>query len=98
MAERRIPMRRCIGCMQSFPQNTLIRMTLSGEDLAIDRTGRARGRGCYLCRNAACIEKAAKNKALNRTYKRNINQDKAREVLEEALQMVKEAANDEKNI
>ncbi|MBQ6621559.1 MAG: YlxR family protein [Mogibacterium sp.] len=98
MAERKTPMRRCIGCMQSFPQQTLIRMTLSEDVLSIDRTGRARGRGCYLCKNAECIEKARKNKAFNRNYKRNINQDMIGRVLDEALLLIKEVANDEKNI
>ena len=44
MAEKKIPMRRCIGCMTSYPKNTLIRIAYDGQQLTVDTTGRARGR------------------------------------------------------
>lgn len=98
MKEHRVPMRRCIGCMQSSEQRSLIRITYDGEKLAIDTNGRARGRGVYLHRNEECIAKARKSKAFNRNYKTNINSDITDAVLDEALQIVKEVSNGEKNI
>ena len=57
MVQKKIPMRRCAGCMESHPQKDMIRIAWDGESLKVDQTGRARGRGVYFCRNAECIEK-----------------------------------------
>ena len=35
----------------------------------VDPTGKANGRGAYLCRNVLCLEKAQKTKALERSLK-----------------------------
>lgn len=88
MKEFKVPMRRCIGCMQSYEQKSLIRITYDGSVLAIDKNGKARGRGVYLCKNEECIAKARKNKAFNRNFKTNINIAVTDAVLDEALQMV----------
>lgn len=96
MKERKVPMRRCIGCMQSSEQKELIRITYDGEHLVIDSNGRAKGRGVYLHKNEECIEKARKNKSFNRNYKTNINIEVTDAVLNEALQIVKEVSNGEK--
>ncbi len=60
------PMRRCIGCMQSFPQENLIRLTKQDNVIKIDYSGRANGRGMYLCRNEECVQNAFKRKSWNR--------------------------------
>ena len=68
MKERKIPMRRCIGCMQSREKNCLIRIAGYEGQLSLDPTGRAKGRGAYLCKaNPDCWEKAYKRKALERS-------------------------------
>ena len=56
--EKKIPMRKCLGCMQSFPKNDLIRIvrTVEGE-IALDTTGRLNGRGAYVCKNKDCLAK-----------------------------------------
>ena len=68
MKERKIPMRRCIGCMQSREKGCLIRIAGYEGQLSLDPTGRAKGRGAYLCKaNPDCWEKAYKRKALERS-------------------------------
>ena len=37
-------------------------------NISIDRTGRANGRGAYLCDNIGCLEKAVKSKKLEREF------------------------------
>lgn len=96
MKEHKVPMRRCIGCMQSSEQRELIRITYDGERLVIDTNGRARGRGVYLHKNEECINNVRKNRAFNRNYKTNINIEVTEAVLDEALQIVKEVSNGEK--
>ena len=68
------PMRRCIACRESKPQDELIRFVLNGQDPVIDLSGRAEGRGFYLCRNAECLKTAIKRKAFNRVCKRNLDE------------------------
>ncbi len=69
MNDRHIPMRRCIGCMKSYPQNTLIRISFDGKSLNLDIDGKKDGRGAYLCKNDSCIKEARKRKSFNRTFK-----------------------------
>jgi predicted RNA-binding protein YlxR (DUF448 family) len=52
---RKQPQRTCIGCRGVFSKRELVRLvrTPAGEIL-LDPTGKAAGRGAYLCRNRAC--------------------------------------------
>ena len=75
MLKNSIPQRRCIGCMVSQNQNQLIRMTYDGTHIAIDREGRASGRGFYLCKNVECLDKAIKRKSFNRIIKGPANEE-----------------------
>ncbi len=68
------PMRRCIACRESKPQEELIRFVLKGQDPVVDTNGRAEGRGFYLCRSEECISNAVKRKAFNRVCKRNLDE------------------------
>ena len=68
------PMRRCIACRESKPQDELIRFVLNGQDPVADTSGKAEGRGFYLCRNAECLKTAIKRKAFNRVCKRNLDE------------------------
>jgi len=69
---KKVPMRRCIACMQSKPQKELIRITYADGELKLDEKVKAEGRGCYLCRNKECIDKAIKKNAFARAYKTSI--------------------------
>lgn len=52
-------------------------------NLVLDPTGKANGRGVYLCPNSECIEKAKKKRAINRGLKRDIDQQQLEKVFEE---------------
>ena len=61
-------MRRCAGCMESFPKKDLIRIVHDKEDhFLLDRSGKASGRGVYLCFREDCFRKARKKNALSRS-------------------------------
>ncbi len=69
MKTKKIPQRRCLVCQEAKDKKELLRIVKSPEGLvSIDLTGRKPGRGAYLCKNAACCEKAAKTKALSRAF------------------------------
>jgi predicted RNA-binding protein YlxR (DUF448 family) len=62
---KKIPLRKCLGCMESFPKKELIRVVRTPEgDLCIDLTGKKSGRGAYICKSEACIKKAVKSKRI----------------------------------
>ena len=69
------PMRRCIACRESRPQDELIRFVLRGQDPVADPGGKAEGRGFYLCRSDECVRTAIKRKAFNRVCKRNVSEE-----------------------
>lgn len=83
MKKKKIPMRRCVGCMESRPKKELIRIVCSKEgELSLDDTGKAAGRGVYLCRNSDCFAKARKRKAIQRSLERDVSDEKLNTVFE----------------
>ena len=62
-----IPIRQCIGCREQKPKPELIRVVRSPQgEVTLDFRGKSPGRGAYLCRDAACLKKAVKSRALER--------------------------------
>lgn len=66
MKAKKIPMRKCVGCMESKPKRELIRVVASPDGPLLDPTGKANGRGIYLCAAGECWAKARKRKAIGR--------------------------------
>ena len=72
--KRKIPMRMCVGCREMKPKAELMRVVKPQEgDCAIDRTGKAPGRGAYVCENAECLKKAQKSRARERAVEAKID-------------------------
>ena len=66
---RKVPMRQCLGCREMKPKRELIRVVRSPEgDVSLDFRGKMPGRGAYVCRNRECLKRAAKSKALSRSF------------------------------
>ena len=76
---KKVPMRKCTGCMEMKPKTELIRVvkspdvqdengeiTASGE-ISLDLTGKKSGRGAYVCKSAECLEKAHKAHRIERS-------------------------------
>lgn len=58
---RHVPARTCIGCREESPKRKLVRIVRTPElRLLLDESGRASGRGAYLCNRRSCWEKALK--------------------------------------
>lgn len=72
---RKIPMRMCVGCREMKPKVELIRVVKPQEgDAHIDRTGKAQGRGAYVCGQIECLRKAKKSRALERALEAQIDE------------------------
>ena len=71
MKVRRVPIRSCVVCRQTSDKKTLLRVVRAPEKdggaVTADPTGRANGRGAYICTSLECIEKAAKQKRFERS-------------------------------
>lgn len=73
---KKIPMRQCIGCGEMKEKKTLIRIIRTPEGrILLDRTGRANGRGAYICDDPACLAAARKKKSLNRAFKMQVSEE-----------------------
>ena len=73
---RKIPTRRCTGCGEHFPKNTLIRVLRTPEgDIVLDMTGKKNGRGAYICKNAACLKKARKSRRIESSLECSISEE-----------------------
>ena len=69
MVQKKIPMRRCVGCMQSKPKKQLVRVVKNAAgEISIDLIGKKPGRGAYICPDPACLAQAQKKKALERGF------------------------------
>ena len=74
LKKRKVPMRMCVGCREMKPKMELIRVVKPQEgDCALDFTGKAPGRGAYVCESAECLKKAQKTKALERALEAKID-------------------------
>ena len=72
---KKTPSRMCICCRQMKPQKELLRVVGTKDgDVFVDKTGKAQGRGSYICVNKDCIAKAKKTKAFDRIYKIKVDE------------------------
>ena len=86
MTEKKVPERRCIGCMKSRPKQELLRIVADGNGLHIDPSGKMPGRGAYLCRNEECAKMALKKNAFGRNLKTEVSRQQAESIVEQIAQ------------
>ena len=70
--EKYVPVRKCIACRQIKPQKELLRVAAGREGLVFDPERKLPGRGCYVCREEACIKTAFEKNCFARTFKKRI--------------------------
>ena len=67
------PKRLCIGCNEMKDKNVLVRVVKSNKgEITLDKTGKASGRGAYVCRDSSCLKTARKTRRLERAFGRQI--------------------------
>ena len=66
---KKIPQRQCVGCREMKDKKSLLRVVRSPEgQVSLDFGGKKPGRGAYVCRDAQCLKKARKSRALERAF------------------------------
>ena len=73
---KKIPQRMCVGCQEMKPKKELIRIVRTpDEGIEVDLTGKKSGRGAYICPQVECLQKAAKERRLERALERAVSKE-----------------------
>ena len=76
MKPRKIPMRSCVVTREKLPKMELVRIVRTPENnVIIDLTGKANGRGAYLKKDIEVFAKAKKTKILDKQLEITIQDD-----------------------
>ncbi|MBR6729597.1 MAG: YlxR family protein [Clostridia bacterium] len=67
------PVRECISCGRKLAKRELVRVVKNQEGIFLDMTGKADGRGAYLCGSLPCVEKLVKQRRLNRAFRGSVS-------------------------
>lgn len=63
MTKKKVPFRTCIGCGEVKPKKELLRIVRTpNREIDFDPTGKASGRGAYMCPKKDCLDLAVKKK------------------------------------
>jgi hypothetical protein len=82
---KKIPMRSCIVTHEKLNKKDLIRVVKNkNNEVFIDLTGKANGRGAYLKKDLEVIKKCKKNKILDRKLEIDIPEN----IYEELINMI----------
>ena len=85
MKVKKIPMRSCVVTREKLPKQELIRVVRTPEQqVIVDLTGKANGRGAYLKKDLMVFEKAKKSKVLDKILEIEVK-DEIYEKLKETL-------------
>jgi predicted RNA-binding protein YlxR (DUF448 family) len=80
---KQVPQRTCIGCRAVKPKRELVRIVRTGTGSAtVDPTGKAPGRGVYLCKAKSCWNNALKKENIDRALRTKVSLDDRRELAE----------------
>lgn len=70
---KKVPLRQCIGCGEMKSKKEMLRILRTAEgEICLDITGKKNGRGAYICTQRECLQKARRNKGLERSFKMSI--------------------------
>ena len=85
MKNKKIPLRTCVVTKEKLEKKDLIRVVKNNEnEVFVDLTGKANGRGAYIKKDIDVLNKARKSKILDKHLETNID-DSVYEKLEEII-------------
>ena len=84
MKQRKIPLRKCVICNERRSKKELVRIVKNNEgEIFVDNTGKANGRGAYICKSEECFKKEEKSNRLAGALKTKIPSSIYETLLEE---------------
>lgn len=73
---KKIPLRQCIACRELKEKKDMLRIVKNGEGkVFLDFSGKASGRGAYICDKPECIEKLKKRRLIDKTFACRIDEE-----------------------
>ena len=73
---RKPPVRTCIACRTSSDKRTLVRVVRTPEgDVHVDASGKANGRGSYVCLAQGCFDNAIAKRRFGGALRVNLKED-----------------------
>ena len=88
MRPKKIPLRKCVACQEMIPKKTLIRIVRTPEgEILLDPTGKAAGRGAYVCAKVDCFNLAKKRNSFERALQTKVS-DQVYEELTNRFQLL----------
>ena len=71
---KKIPMRMCIACREMKPKQEMTRVVKNADgEIFADPTGKAAGRGAYICSAEVCLKKLTDKKLLHKAFAANVD-------------------------
>ncbi len=87
MKMKKIPLRTCVITKEKLPKKELLRIVRTPEgEVKIDETGKLNGRGAYIKKDIAVLERIKKSDVLQKKLECNIEES----VYEEIEKIIKE--------
>lgn len=81
MKQRKIPLRTCVVTKESLPKQELLRIVRTPEKVVkVDETGKLNGKGAYIKKDSAVLEKAMKSKILEKRLECKIEESVYEEI------------------
>lgn len=78
---KKIPLRRCVVTKEQLPKAELLRIVKNKEnEIFVDLTGKANGRGAYIKKDVNVLKTAKDKKILERALEIKINEDVYEEI------------------
>lgn len=81
-----VPMRMCIACREMKPKKEMLRVVKNAAGkILVDATGKAAGRGAYVCNADACLKKLNDKKLLHKAFSTDVSLSVYKGIEEEVL-------------
>ena len=66
---KKIALRQCNACRELKPKKEMLRIVKNSEGkIFLDFSGKASGRGAYICNDENCVKKLKKQRLINKVF------------------------------
>ena len=67
--QKKIPLRQCIACRELKEKRVMLRVVKNSDSMIfLDFSGKAAGRGAYICDNPDCIKKLRAKRLIDKCF------------------------------
>lgn len=84
--KKSVPLRMCIACREMKPKKEMTRVVRNADgEISLDITGKAPGRGAYVCNQEECLKKLNVRKLLHKAFSAEVDSEVYRGIEEESF-------------